>query len=109
MEVGRSSDVDVSFKRLLTWGEGETVELSIVRKNLSVLARVDLEPTKRNSVLSLLSFKKLDVNQDLISSKQSERAVGGESGSGFGGEIELGVIRIAVKLDCVFSEDMAER
>ena len=59
--------------RLLTWGGwGGTVELSIVRKNLSVLARVDLEPTKRNSVLSLFSFKKLEENQDLISSKSNQ-------------------------------------
>ena len=31
--------------RLLTWGEGDTVELSMVREELSTLNRVDLVDT----------------------------------------------------------------
>lgn len=49
--------------RLFTWGEGETMELSIEREKLSTLSRVDLVPTKRISVLSLLSLRKFEVNQ----------------------------------------------
>ena len=36
--------------RLLTWGEGETVVLSMVREKLSVLDNVDLVPMRRTSV-----------------------------------------------------------
>lgn len=35
----------------------------MVRGKLSVLDSVDLVPTKRTSVLSLLSFRKFNVNQ----------------------------------------------
>lgn len=41
--------------RLLTWGEGETVELSMVIEKLLVLDKVDLLPMRRTSVLLLFS------------------------------------------------------
>lgn len=34
--------------------------------------------------------------------------MGGEAGGGGGGQIELGVIRITVKLDVMFSKDFAK-
>jgi len=52
--------------RLLTWGEGETEELSIVREKVSVLDKVDLLPMRRISVLSLFNLRKLFVNQDFL-------------------------------------------
>ena len=39
--------------RLLTWGEGEAEELSIVREKLLVLDKVDFVPMRRTSVLLL--------------------------------------------------------
>ena len=63
--------------RLLTWGEGETEVLSIVMEKLSGFVRVDLVQMRRTSVLLLLSLRKLQVNQDFISCRQSEREVGG--------------------------------
>ena len=56
--------------RLLTCGEGLTEELSMGMVKLGVLVRVDLEPMRRTSVLSLLSFRKLEENQALISCKR---------------------------------------
>ena len=47
------------------------------RERLSALDRVDLVPTRRTSVLSLLSFRKLEVNQDFISDRQEVREAGG--------------------------------
>ena len=63
--------------RLLTWGEGETVELSTVRDKLSVLDKVDLVPMRRISVLLLFNCRKFWVNQFFISDMQSVREVGG--------------------------------
>ena len=63
--------------RLLTWGEGETEVLSIVMEKLSGFIWVDLVLMRRTSVLLLLSLRKLQVNQDFISCRQSEREVGG--------------------------------
>ena len=83
--------------RLLTWGVGDTVELSMVKKKLSTLDRVDLVPTRRSSVLSLLSLRKFEVNQDLISEAVGEGG-GRESGVRFTGQIKLGVIREAVEM-----------
>ena len=68
--------------RLLTWGEGDTMELSMVREKLSTLDRVDLVPTRRSSVLSLLSLRKFEVNQDLISERQWVREDGARVASG---------------------------
>ena len=51
--------------------------LSIVMEKLSGFVRVDLVPMRRTSVLLLLSLRKLQVNQDFISCRQSEREVGG--------------------------------
>lgn len=45
--------------RLLTLGEGETEELSMIGEQLSTLERVGLVLTSNNSVLSLLSCRKL--------------------------------------------------
>jgi len=63
--------------RLLTCGEGETVELSMVTEKLSVLDNVDLEPMRRTSALSLFRLRKLKENQDFMSVRQSARAEGG--------------------------------
>ena len=51
--------------------------LSIVMEKLSGFVRVDLVLMRRTSVLLLLSLRKLQVNQDFISRRQSEREVGG--------------------------------
>ena len=80
-----ASKVKVPFRmtpRLLTWGEGRTVELLMdIEKGLS-FARVDLVPTSRTSFLSLFSLRKLSENHDLISSRQLDRAVGGRVEAG---------------------------
>ena len=70
--------------RLFTWGEGETMELSNEREKLSALSRVDLVPTKRISVLLLLSLRKFEVNQVCSSERQSVRDEGGR--------MELGLV-----------------
>ena len=44
---------------------------------LSGFVWVDLVPMRRTSVLLMLSLRKLQVNQDFISCRQSEREVGG--------------------------------
>lgn len=64
--------------RLLTCGEGETDELPMVSVKLLVFERVDLNPMRRTSVLSLLSFRKLGVNHDFTSCRQAQREAKGE-------------------------------
>ena len=54
----------------------------MVRKKLSTLDRVDLVPTRRSSVLSLLSLRKFEVKQDLIPERQWVREERGRVGSG---------------------------
>ena len=49
-------------------------------------AWMDLAPTRRTSVLSLFSLRKLSENHDLISSRQLDRAVGGR--------VEVGLVEI---------------
>ena len=68
--------------RLLTWGQDETEELSIVREKLLVLDRVDLVPMRRTSVLLLFNLRKFRVNQVFISVMQSVRDVGGRVDEG---------------------------
>ena len=68
--------------RLLTWGEGETVELSILSEKLSVLDKVDLVPMRRTSVLLLFNLRMLWVNQVFILEMQSVREVGGREDEG---------------------------
>ena len=51
--------------------------LSIVMEKMSGFVWVDLVPMRRTSVLLLLSLRKLQVNQDFISCRQSEREMGG--------------------------------
>lgn len=63
--------------RLFTWGDGGTVELSMDMEKVLSVARVDLVPMRRTSVFSPLSLRKFSESHDLISSKQSDRAVGG--------------------------------
>ena len=53
----------------------------MVKEKLSTLDRVDLVPT-RSSVLSLLSLRKFEVNQDLSSERQLVREEGGRVASG---------------------------
>ena len=64
--------------------EEEKEEWSMVREELSTLARVDFVPMRRISVLSLLSLRKLAENQDLSSLRQSVREEGGR--------VELGLL-----------------
>lgn len=52
--------------RLLTWGDGWTLELSVIGEKQCRSAKVDLVPTRRTLVLSLLSLRKLYEIQDLI-------------------------------------------
>lgn len=47
------------------------------RENRSTLERVDFVPMRRISVLSHLSFRKFEVNQDLMTDKQEIREGGG--------------------------------
>ena len=54
----------------------------MVREKLSTLDRVNLVPIRRSSVLSLLSLRKFEVNQDLISERQWVREEGGRVVSG---------------------------
>lgn len=86
----------------------EWTNLGVVsgQSELCHLTQVDLVPTRRTSVLLLLSLRKLYESQDLISNKLSERELGG---SRPGGQIELGVISIAVELNTKFSKDMTKR
>ena len=68
--------------RLLTWGKGETEELSIVREKLLVLDKVNFVSMRRTSVLLLFNFRKCRVNQVFISEMQSVREVGGREDEG---------------------------
>lgn len=61
--------------RLLTWGEGETKELSVVREKLLAVDKVDLVPLTRTSVLSLFNVRKLRVNQDCSSEMELQTRV----------------------------------
>lgn len=58
-------------------------ELSTVIEKLLVLDNMDFLPMRITSVLSLLSLRKLRVNQDFISAIQSVRVVGGKVAEGF--------------------------
>ncbi len=65
--------------RLLTWEEGEITELSIVSVKLPQLRSFDLVPTNTISVFALLTLRKLHVNHDLISERQSKREEDGST------------------------------
>ena len=94
MEVCRPGNIiDVVLKvkvpsrmtpRLLTWGDGRTVELSMDMEKGLCFARLYLGPTRRTSVLSLFSLRKLSENHD--SSRQLDRAVGGK--------VDVGLVEI---------------
>ena len=58
------------------------VELSTEREKLSALDSTDLVPTRKISILSLFTFRKLEVNQELISDSQEVREEGGIIESG---------------------------
>ena len=66
-------------------------------------------PIRRTSVLSLLSLRKLQENQDLISCRQSEREVGGRMEVGLVERWALGVIRKAMEIYVKFTDDLAKR
>lgn len=72
--------------RLLTRGEGKTEELSNVIGKRPALDSVDLEPMRRNSVLSAFSLRKLEENQEFNSWRQLEREEGGR--------MELGLLEM---------------
>ena len=50
----------------------------MVRVKLGWLESENLEPMRTASVLSLLSLRKFEVNQDLISCRQEQREGGGK-------------------------------
>ena len=52
------------------------------RVKLGCLVSVDLEPMRAISVLSLLSLRKWEGNQDLISCRQAQRLEGGKVDEG---------------------------
>ena len=93
---------------LLTWGEGETDELSMEVEKSFILERVDLVPIRRISVLSQLSLRKFWENQDLIPWRQSEGG-GREGRGGFDAQVKLGIICITMELNIIFMEKMAKR
>ena len=80
----KESEASRMTPRVFISGEGETMELSIEMEKLSTLDRVDLVPTRRISVLSLLSLRKLEVNQVCSTERQSVREEGGR--------MELGLV-----------------
>ena len=53
------------------------MELLMDMEKVLSVAKVDLVPMRRTSVFSQLSLRKFSESHDLISSKQSDRAVGG--------------------------------
>lgn len=53
-----------------------------MREELLALYRVDLVSKRRSSVLSLLSLRKFEVNQALISERQKVREEGGRMALG---------------------------
>ena len=53
------------------------MELLMDMKKVLSVAKVDLVPMRRTSVFSPLSLRKLSESHDLISSKQSDKAMGG--------------------------------
>ena len=55
------------------------MELLMDMEKVLSVAKVDLVPMRKTSVLSPLSLRKLSESHDLISSKQSDRAVGGRA------------------------------
>lgn len=62
----------------LTWGKGGgSEELSMSREKLPTLESVDLVPMRRTLFLLLFSFRRLEVNQDLILDKHKVRQEGG--------------------------------
>lgn len=75
------------------WGEG-------VPESGCRAAGVDLEPTSRASVLLPLSFRKFLLIQLRMSSRQMVREVGGD--------VDLCVVGVAVKMDPMVIEDCAE-
>ncbi len=59
--------------RLLTWVDEEIIVLSTESEKLLDFDKLDLVPTRRTSVSSVFSLRKLRENQNLISSKQPKR------------------------------------
>ena len=53
------------------------MELLMDMEKVLSVAKVDLVQMRRTSVFSTLSLRKLSESHDLISSKQSDRAMGG--------------------------------
>ena len=61
---------------LLTWGEGETKELSIVKEKLSDFVKVDFSANKEKLFYHCWVWENCRENQDFISCRQSEKEVG---------------------------------
>ena len=62
------------------------------------LLRVDLEPMRRSSVLLLLSFRKLFCIQRVSEDRQDSMWERGGVVGGFGAEVNLGVVGVAVEV-----------
>lgn len=103
-QVKISSLGDVIDTRLLTWGQGEIRDSLMLIKKLRNLVRVEVGPTSRTSVLLPLSLRKLKENHDLIPWRQSEKNGRWKCGVGFGGNIQLCIVRIGEEIDNVFKE-----
>ena len=93
--------------RLLTWEEKGTGNPSTMMGGAGVccdLVRVDLEPMSRASVLLPFSFKKsAHPAPDVI--KAGDEGGGRDGSGGFGGDVDLCVISVTVKMDPMVTED----
>ena len=96
--------------RLLPWEEKGTGNPSTTMGGAGVccdLVRVDLEPMSRASVLLPFSFNKsAHPAPDVI--KAGDEGGGRDDSGGFGGDVDLCVISVTVKMDPMVSEDCAQ-
>lgn len=83
--------------RLFAWGTGKT----LVTEKLSTLESVDALPVRRTLALLLFSFRKLEMNWDLMSDEQVRQE---------GGRLEfLGVIHEIGDGEIEFMESFTKR
>lgn len=71
------------------------------------LARLFFVPIRRISVLLLLSLRKLLENQLYLRTDRQRRQR--KNRSGFRGQVELGVVSLAVKINAKFSKNAPKR
>ena len=89
--------------RLLTWGEGETVELSIVRGKT-----VNFGADKKEFRFIVIKFEEIWGEPGFNFWKTVSEGGGEEGRVWLTGTIKLGVIRKAVKLNTIFTENIAK-